>query len=81
MRRFQVRHQTIVWVCLVRFGINRVEIVMMLVQSTDFIRLCLSPGGGVDYGERGGTCPGRLRQHVCTQQLQTWPPRSTPRPV
>lgn len=39
------------------------------------------PGGCFNHGERGGPRPGRLRQHVRAQQLQTRPPSSTTGPV
>ena len=38
-------------------------------------------GGCVNYSERGGSCLGRLRQHVCAQQLQTRAPRSKTGPL
>lgn len=36
----------------------------------------LYSGGSVNYGERGGSCPGCLWQHVCAQQFKTWAPSS-----
>jgi len=38
-------------------------------------------GGGVHYRQRGRPRAGGVRQHVCPQQLQTWPPRSAPGPL
>lgn len=41
----------------------------------------LPAGGGVHDGERGRTCAGRVRQHVCAQQLQAWPQGAPPGPL
>ena len=43
--------------------------------------VCVRAGGGFHYSQRGRSRAGGLRQHVRPQQLQTWPPRSTPGPL
>ena len=45
------------------------------------LALALPTGGGVHNSERGWTCAGCVRQHVCAQQLQAWPQGTPPGPL
>lgn len=53
-----------------------VDVLAMTAAFPSFSCRLSFPGGGFNHSQRGRPRPRCLRQHVCAQQLQAWPPSS-----